>query len=360
MGKTVAWLMELMQRQRAKTTQPAQARKVRDVPPQVIAPQAIAPQAIVPVDQRDRPGTRPAEAQGCWSSLAPQIYAAANLLQAWRKVKANGGGPGVDGENLRDFETHLDTNLKGLQSQLRRGVYEPQKVKRVLVPKASGGLRPLAILTIRDRIVQRAVYDVLAPLYERRFLDCSYGFREGRSLQQAAQRVAQWRDQGRRWVVDGDIKDCFERIEHRRLMQMIQRDTDDWLVLRLIERWLNAQVFNEMSGRGAQTSRDPAVGTFQGGVISPLLANVYLHAFDQQMLQSKLALVRYADDWLILCAKKPEADAALERATQALSQLRLAINPYKTRVVSFEEGFRFLGVFFVRNEQYVLSPAVRR
>ncbi len=342
MGKTVAWLMELMQRQRAKT--PPQAKKVHEVPPQ----------AIAPVDQRDRLGTRPTEVQGRWSSLASQIYATANLLQAWRKVKANGGGPGVDGENLREFEAQLDQNLKSLQSQLQRGTYEPQKVKRVLVPKASGGMRPLAILTIRDRLVQRAVYDVLAPLYEQRFLDCSYGFREGRSLQQAAQRVAQWRDQGRRWVVDGDIKDCFERIEHRRLMQMIQRDTDDWLVLRLIERWLNAQVFNDLEGR------DASVGTFQGGVISPLLANVYLHAFDQQLTQNKLALVRYADDWLILCVKKPEADAALERATQALSQLRLAINPYKTRVVSFEEGFRFLGVFFVRNEQYVLSPAVKR
>jgi group II intron reverse transcriptase/maturase len=346
MGKTTVWLADLIQRQRNKT----QARRVSEAPVQAIVPvpsTAVAPKTAAHPDER-------------WTKLAAQIYALSNLAQAWRKVKSNGGGPGVDGESLRDFETHLDKNLKVLQSHLQRGAYEPEKVKRVLVPKASGGLRPLAILTIRDRIVQRAVYDVLAPRYEQRFLDCSYGFREGRSLHDAAARVAQWRDTGRRWVVDGDIKDCFERIDHRLLLQMIRRDTDDWLVLRLIERWLNARVFNEMDGRGAQTARDATVGTYQGGVISPLLANVYLHAFDQQLTQSKLALVRYADDWVILCTKKTEAEAALERATDALGQLRLAINPYKTRVVSFEEGFRFLGMFFVRNEQYALSPTVKR
>jgi RNA-directed DNA polymerase len=309
---------------------------------------------MVPVSKAATAPIAAARPDERWTKLAAQIYALSSLAQAWRKVKSNGGGPGVDGESLRDFETQLDKNLQTLQSQLRRGIYQPQPVKRVLVPKASGGLRPLAILTIRDRIVQRAVYDVLAPLYERRFLDCSYGFREGRSLHDAAARVAQWRDTGRRWVVDGDIKDCFERIDHRLLVQMIRRDTDDWLVLRLIERWLNAQVFNEMDGR------DASIGTYQGGVISPLLANVYLHTFDQQMTHSKLALVRYADDWVILCAKKTEAEAALERATNALGQLRLAINPYKTRVVSFEEGFQFLGMFFVRNEQYALSPTVKR
>lgn len=291
------------------------------------------------------------------SQLAPHITALSNLVQAWRKVKANGGGPGVDGESLRDFERDLMPNLKRLRSQLQAGTYAPQKVRRVLVPKASGGLRPLAILTIRDRIVQRAVYDVLSPIYEQKFLDCSFGFREGRSLHDAAARVAQWRDRGRRWVVDGDIKDCFERIDHRLLLDLLKRDIDDWLALRLIEGWLKAQVFNEW---GTPASRNLTTGTYQGGVISPLLANVYLHTFDQLVTTAGLALVRYADDWVILCARKPEADAALERAEQALAQLRLSINPYKTRIVHFDQGFRFLGIFFLKNQQYALSPGMTR
>jgi group II intron reverse transcriptase/maturase len=285
--------------------------------------------------------------------LASQIYSLANLMRAWKKVKANSGGPGIDGESLQDFETNLQKNLKQLQSALQAGTYQPQQVRRVWVPKPSGGARPLAILTIRDRIVQRSVYDVLAPFYERKFLDSSYGFREGRSLHDAARRVAQWRDDGRRWVVDGDIKDCFERIEHRLLLDMIRRDVNDWLALKLIDGWLKARVFNEWGGR------DLTTGTYQGGVISPLLANIYLHAFDQAMSESKLALVRYADDWVILCAKKVEAEAALDVAAQALERLRLVINPYKTRVVNFDQGFKFLGVFFVRNEQFDLSPSAR-
>ena len=269
--------------------------------------------------------------------LAPHITTLANLIQAWRKVKANGGGPGVDGESLRDFERDLTPNLKRLQSQLLSGIYQPQQVRRVLVPKASGGLRPLAILTIRDRIVQRAVYDVLAPGYEQKFLDCSFGFREGRSLHDAAARVTQWRDQGRRWVVDGDIKDCFERIDHRLLLDMLRRDIDDWLVLRLIEGWLKAQVFNEWNGR------DSTAGTFQGGVISPLLANVYLHTFDQLLTMANLALVRYADDWVILCAKKPEAEAALDRATQALTQTALVDQSVQDAHREFRSGLSLSG-----------------
>jgi group II intron reverse transcriptase/maturase len=277
-------------------------------------------------------------------------FSYANLLQAWRKIKANGGGPGVDGQGLREFEANLRDNLGALQAALDSGSYRPQPVRRVWVPKSSGGARPLAILTIKDRIAQRAVYDALAPLYERNFLDCSYGFREGRSLHDAVEAVRRWRDQGRRWVVDGDIKDCFESLDHRLLLQTLARDVSDRRVLQLIERWLKAQVFNDVSGR------DPAAGTFQGGVISPLLANVYLHAFDEALTRAGLALVRYADDWVILCAKKTEAEAALAAASRALERLRLAANPYKTRIVHFDQGFRFLGVFFVRGEHYYLSP----
>ncbi len=284
------------------------------------------------------------------TDLARQMSSLDNLMRAWRRVKANGGGPGVDGESLQAFEANLKSNLEALRAALESGRYQPQPVRRVWTPKASGGQRPLAILTIRDRIVQRALYDLLAPVYERRFLDCSYGFREGRSTQDAVAAIVKWRDQGRRWVVDGDIRDCFETLDHRLLLETVTREVKDQRVLRLIERWLKAQVFNDLSGR------DPASGTFQGGVISPLLANIYLHDFDETLSKAGLALVRYADDWVILCAKKAEAQAALATATQALERLKLALNPYKTRLVHFNDGFRFVGVFFVRGECYRLSP----
>ncbi|HEY4689501.1 MAG TPA: group II intron reverse transcriptase/maturase [Anaerolineae bacterium] len=283
------------------------------------------------------------------TQLAPRIFAPDNLMRAWRKVKANGGGPGVDGESLRAFASNLANHLDELRQALQSGKYRPQPVRRVWVPKPSGGARPLGILTIRDRIVQRAMYDVLAPLYETKFLECSFGFREGRSLHDAVKAILNWRDQGRRWVVDGDIKDCFERLDHRLMLKAMERDVADRRLLQLVERWLKAQVFNDPE------SRDPAAGTFQGGVISPLLANIYLHAFDEAMASAGQALVRYADDWLILCSKKAEAQAALHQAAQVLEKLRLAVNPYKTRVVHFDQGFRFLGVFFVRNEHFYLS-----
>lgn len=280
------------------------------------------------------------------------LFALDALQRAWRKVKANGGGAGVDGETLKAFETDLRANLRELQTLLQTGKYEPQPVRRVWVPKASGGLRPLAILTIRDRIAQRVVYDALAPQYEKKFLDCSYGFREGRSLHDAVETIIQARDAGRHWVVDGDIKDCFERLDHRLLLQMVREEVRDATSLSLIERWLKAQVFNELDGRRGNT------GTFQGGVISPLLANIYLHRFDEELTRAGLFLVRYADDWVILCNRKTQAEAALARATQVLDRLRLAINPYKTRIVNFDEGFAFLGVFFVRDEFFYLSPAI--
>lgn len=282
------------------------------------------------------------------------LFSLENLERAWRKVRANGGGPGVDGETLRAFERELRANLDALQGELATGVYKPQPVRRVYVPKGNGDWRPLGILTVRDRIAQRVVYDAIAPIYEEKFLDCSYGFREGRSLQDAVTAVVRYRDAGQRWVVDGDIKDCFERIDHRLLMRMVTRDIQDKRLLHLIEGWLGAQVFNELDGKRAR------VGTFQGGVISPLLANVYLHLFDVELTRSGLALVRYADDWVILSMKKFQAEEALDKATRALEKLKLMLNPHKTRVVHFDEGFSFLGVSFVGARYFFNAAGVTR
>ena len=198
------------------------------------------------------------------------------------------------------------------------------------------------------------MYDAVAPLYEDKFLDCSFGFREGRSIQDAVSLVAEHRDAGRRWVVDGDIKDCFERIDHGLLMKMVTGDIRDPRLLRLIERWLTARVFNEIRQQKKE------IGTFQGGVISPLLANVYLHGFDVELTRAGLALVRYADDWIILNAKKVEAEESLEKAAGALEKLKLLVNPSKTRITHFDEGFSFLGMFFVGNRHYPISAGARK
>lgn len=275
------------------------------------------------------------------------------LFAAWRKVRANHGSAGVDGVTIQEFEKNLRGNLEELARELRKGNYCPQPVKRVYVPKPSGGTRPLAILAVKDRIAQRALFDLLAPRFDQKFLDCSFGFREGRSAQDAVTRVVEARQRGLRWLVDGDIKDCFERIDHARLLRALRTEVHDARILKLIEQWLKANIFNELVGR------DLTVGTFQGGILSPLLANVYLHAFDEALTRAGFTLVRYADDWLILCTKKAAAEAALETATHALERLRLAINPYKTRIVHFDQGFRFVGFFFIRDECFNLSQGGR-
>jgi group II intron reverse transcriptase/maturase len=277
------------------------------------------------------------------------------LMRAWRKVKANGGMPGVDGENLRDFAEKLDGNLRQLQAELRSGQYQPKPIRRIWVPKENNGARPIAILTLRDRVAQRAVVEVLGPLMEKSFNACSFGFREGRSLHDAVRRVLTGRDAGKRWVVDGDIRKCFESLDHRLLLDMLARDVNDRPLLQLIERWLTAHVFNELTPSSA---KQPSVGTTQGGVLSPLLCNVYLRPFDDALTRSGLALTRYADDWVILCQSKSQAQDALNRASQELGRLKLAINPHKTRVTGFEQGFCFLGVFFIRNEHFFLSPGM--
>lgn len=282
-------------------------------------------------------------------SLSAQAFSMESLVRAWRKVRANGGAPGADGQSLRDFEARLDRNLAELQAELLSGRYVPRPIRVVPMPKSDGSFRPISILAIRDRIAQRAAADALAPRYEARFLDCSFGFREGRSTQDAVAAVLGHRDDGRRWVVDGDIRQCFENIDHALLMQFVARDVHDELMLDLIHRWLKARVFRDMS-------RAADAGTPQGGAISPLLSNVYLHAFDVALTRAGRALVRYADDWLILCRSEAEAQAALKDATKALARLKLQVNPYRTRITRFEEGFQFVGAFFIRDEHYWLSP----
>jgi RNA-directed DNA polymerase len=279
-----------------------------------------------------------------------EIFSPEALRRAWQVVRRNGATPGVDRVTMRQFGRQLGENLARLRRELVSGSYEPQPVRRLLVPKPDGGLRPLAVWTLRDRVAQRVVHDYLVPILEPRFLDCSYGFRPGRSVAGAVQAVIQARDRGRRWVVDADIEDCYGSLNHRQLMKQVRRYVPEPTVVNLIEKWLRARVYNPARGQPAVAAAS------QGGVITPLLANLYLHDFDVQITHvvSYGSLVRFADDFVILCRRRREAETALVAARQALGSLRLRLNPRKTRLVHFDQGFKFLGVFFLRNEHFDL------
>ena len=193
------------------------------------------------------------------------------------------------------------------------------------------------------------VYDYLEPIFEEGFLDCSYGFRPGRGVEDAVQAVLSHRDDGCRWVVDADIKNCFDSMDSRLLMRFLRRKVRNRIVLRLVKTWLDARIFNPAPGEKGRA------GASQGGILSPLLCNIYLHPFDVEMTKQGLRLVRYADDFVILCRHNREAEKALKAAERTLARLKLNLNPHKTRIVHFDQGFKFLGVFFLRNEHFYLS-----
>lgn len=275
-----------------------------------------------------------------WYSLYGQVIERRNLLDAFRKVKANRGAPGVDGETIARFEAQLDCNLDELERLLRQKRYKPSPVLRHYIEKPDGSLRPLGIPTVRDRVVQQALLNVLDRhgVFESKFLDVSYGFRPGRSTRMAMRRVKAHLEEGYTWVVDVDLKSYFDTIPHERLMEFVAEEISDGSVLGLIRAWLTAGVMDE----GKITY--PERGTPQGGVISPLLANIYLHYFDVKMTQHGYRIVRYADDFVILCESENRAKTAKGLLMQILEgELDLTVHPTKTRIVHVGQGFEFLG-----------------
>lgn len=394
----------------------------------------------------------------------------AGLMQAWRRVRANRGAAGVDQVTIAEFERNLQANLDALSARLREGRYYPMPVRTIEMRKATGGTRTLGILTVEDRIVQRAALDAVEPLFEPAFLDCSYGFRPDRSVGMAVERVLAYRAEGDAYVVDADIADCFGSLDHDLLMRLVGARIRDKRLLALVRMWLDTgqvlpatprgeltteglslldrttaylggsvdaaitQLLDERgyggygyegytdyhagayeAGPAAADGSDPAVetrgrarrealkrlgrdgilllltysnrarrllsptalalsgaaalgmlaypaaaravrrrlgarevgmGAVQGGALSPLLSNVYLHEFDLAMTRAGLHLVRYADDFLILCRDEAQAREALVLATRKLAEMRLRLHPEKTRITPFDAGFIFLGYSF--------------
>lgn len=386
-------------------------------------------------------------------SLLEEISALPNLTDAWRKVRFNvarrrrAASCGVDEVSVATFEQQWESNLEELQRTLLDRSYQPLPPKRVELGKPGGGKRVIGVLAVRDRVAQRAAQQVLEPIFEPHFLDCSYGFRQGRSTEDAVHQILCYRQGGCGWVLDADVAACFDSLDHRLLLRFVEKRVKEPAVLDLIQSWLEAGVLrvdeavrqqdsrlNRLTdrawlwlrqqlspGRGlplaektylteerwdtdwerqqtwkrvgsdllllALTGVRPTLrrarpllrwlarrkrtvlggtgvlslatvggiwyalrrwepsgqGALQGGALSPLLANVYLHHFDRPMIEAGHRLVRYADDFVICCESRSQAEALVGDVARTLGDLRLRLNVEKTRVVSFERGFRFLG-----------------
>jgi RNA-directed DNA polymerase len=290
-----------------------------------------------------------------YASLYDKVCRPDVLREAWRRVSSNDGASGVDGVSIRRIrEDGVEAYLEELGTSLRERRYRPDRIKRVYIPKPDGRERPLGIPTVTDRVVQMAVKLVIEPLFEADFLDCSYGFRPGRSQHQAMKAIDKYLYRGYRWVVDVDLKSYFDTIPHDRLMTLVERRVYDRMILRLIRGWLKAGIVLEGKVTYAET------GSPQGSVISPLLSNIYLHEVDRHWCRrgANTQLVRYADDMVILCGTEATARREYDRLQGILRELGLTLNAEKTRVVRAEDGFDFLG-FSYRPGKCVLNGRKR-
>jgi len=273
-----------------------------------------------------------------------------NLAWAWDDVRRKKSAAGVDGVTVAEFGQHAESHLADLRRELRRGSYRPWPLRGLFIPKVGGGERFIGIPAVRDRVAQRALLHVLTPVLEPEFEPCSFAYREGRSIYQAIRQVEVWREEGLEWVVHADIDECFDRINRELLFACLRQYVTEEPILDLIRAWLEAGVVYRGEWRLSPQ------GLPQGDVISPLLCNVLLDEFDEALLKKKRRLLRYADDLLIASKTERQAQKTLAEARAALAELDLELDPHKTRVVPFAQGFKYLGTIFVRN---LTLPTVR-
>jgi RNA-directed DNA polymerase len=286
---------------------------------------------------------------GKWYSLIDKVGSLRNLRSAFAQVKRNRGSAGVDRTTIGMFEAHLEENLKRLSESLNKGEYGPQAVRRVWIDKpGSREKRPLGIPTVRDRVVQTALRHVLEPIFDRDFAAQSYGFRPERGSKDALRRVAQLLKAGYVYVVDADLQSYYDTIPRQPLLEQVRSKISDSKVLELLERYLDQDV---MEGAKHWT---PERGTPQGAVISPLLSNIYLDPLDHHMAQLGYEMVRYADDFVLLCRSQSEAQKALAEVTAWITAAGLRLHPDKTRIVDATQpgGFDFLGYHFERGHRW--------
>jgi RNA-directed DNA polymerase len=292
-----------------------------------------------------------------WFGLWDKVCARRNLQAAFWAVWRNKGAPGVDGQTVQQFDEQVGAELTRLGEELRHKRYRRQPARRVWIPKpGTTEKRPLGIPAVRDRTVEAALRNVLEPIFENDFAESSYGFRPGRGCREAVGRVEELLGQGHVWCVDCDLKSYFDTIPHDRLMALVRQRIVDGSVLAVVEQCLKAGVLEEL--KGWQPTEQ---GTPQGAVISPMLANLYLNPLDHEMERRGWAMVRYADDFVVLCRTKEEAEAVLNYLQQWTAGAGLTLHPTKTRVVeATNEGFDFLGWHFRGGQKWPRKKSVQK
>lgn len=292
-----------------------------------------------------------------WFGLWDKVCARRNLQAAFWAVWRNDGAPGVDGQTVRQFDEQLEAELARLGEELRHQRFRRQPARRVWIPKpGTTEKRPLGIPAVRDRTVEAALRNVLEPIFENDFAESSYGFRPGRGCREAVGRVEELLSQGHVWCVDCDLKSYFDTIPHDRLMALIKQRIVDGSVLALLEQCLKAGVLEELKD-WQPTER----GTPQGAVISPMLANLYLNPLDHEMGRRGWAMVRYADDFVVLCRTKAEAETVLNELRQWTTAAGLTLHPTKTRIVeATSEGFDFLGWHFRGGKKWPRKKSLQK
>jgi len=273
------------------------------------------------------------------SSLISRILHPDNLRLAWEEVAENRGIAGSDRISIARWRRNWEERLIALADAVRANTYAPAPLRNRYIPKPAGGRRRICIPAVTDRVLQRAVLEILDPLFDRDFLNCSYGYRRGRSLHDALRAIVAYRDLGYLSVLDADIDDFFNQIDHEILFARIEDKVDDPIVRRLLRLWIEPR----------PPRRGRAVGLPLGSPISPLLSNLYLHPLDRQLLLARWKLVRYADDFIVLTRSRDEAERARGIVAEILAGLRLRLKDAKTRVANFDEGFEFLGIRFYRD-----------
>ena len=272
------------------------------------------------------------------------------MVKAFKAVKKNRGTAGLDKVSIKMFENNLEQNLNALMRDLKSRSYKPIPLKRVYIPKQGGKLRPLGIPAVRCRIAQEVVRRLINPIFERSFHDDSYGFRPGRNCHMAVDKVLQYTNDGYKFVLDADIKSFFDNLPHKLIMQCVAAEIADGNILGLIEKFLRTGVMED--GVLKPTTK----GTPQGGVISPLLANIVLNHLDWQLHANGFKFVRYADDFVVTCQTLPLAEKALDLVKHTLNQeLNLELNKDKTKIVRLSDGFEFLG-FFISDKTTRMRP----
>ena len=280
-------------------------------------------------------------------SLVDKIDQRKNLAVAWEKVKRNRGAGGIDGTDLAAFEAELESNLDQLHEALKDGSYTPQPVLQHQIPKAGkpGEYRPLGIPTIIDRVCQQALLNRLEPIFEPIFDDANFGYRRGRSTKDALKKIWRELEAGNEWVVDADLRDFFGSVDHDKLLTLVNQRVSDGRVLGLINQILKAGCVAE----GQRLATEDGVP--QGGVISPLMSNILLTPFDREMRQRGFQVTRYADDWVVTCKTRQEAQAAIAAAQRILDTLGVTLHAGKTRIVHVRQGFDFLGYKLKRGQR---------